>query len=370
MSQQSFRFTLVMLAVSANFLSATVHAGLFDSWNPFKAKVEADPNQRYLLTEENGPWMILATTFAGDGAEEEAHNLVIDLRRSLNLPAYLHRKRFDYSKPVVGLGVNRFGDPRKMRHRTGVAFDEWAVLIGDFEAMDLPEVKRTLKTVKYTRPESLQQTRTQRLRELRDRQRRVNGDPAKRDKGPMGNAFVTRNPLLPAEYFAPKGMDKFIYNLNRTLDHTLLDCPGKYSVRIATFRGNIIIDQKKIQQISKGAEMGSRLERAAKKADVLTKALRERNVEAYQFHERTVSIVTVGSFDSIGTPTQDGKVIYTQGILRLVQEYGPQTVDVAGAPALKPKQLMGIPFDLQPTAVQVPKYSLSQDYAQSGGWFR
>ena len=370
MFQPFSRFVLVVLLTIGGLAISTVHAASFGSWNPFKEKVSADPEQSYFLTEANGPWTILATTFVGDGAEEEAHALVIDLRKNLNLTAYLHKKRFDYSKPLVGKGVNRFNESPKMRYRKNIAFDEWAVLAGDFESIELPVVKRTLKKIKYVQLDSLRRPKTQQFRGLRDWQRQLNRNPAKRGKGPMGNAFVTRNPLLPAEYFSPKGMDKFVYDLNKDLEHSLLECPTKYTVRIATFRGNIIIDQKTIRDISNGAEMKSSLALAAEKADTLTKTLRKQGVEAYQFHERDVSIVTVGSFDSVGTPAQNGKVLYHQGIIQLIQRYGPKRVNITGSSGLQPRMMAGILFDMQPTAVQVPKYSVSHDYAHASKWFR
>ena len=49
---------------------------------PFRS-VEADPNKQYWLTEDQGPWMIMATSFAGPGAEEQAHALVLELRKPL-----------------------------------------------------------------------------------------------------------------------------------------------------------------------------------------------------------------------------------------------------------------------------------------------
>jgi uncharacterized protein YvpB len=78
----------------------------------------------------------------------------------------------------------------------------------------------------------------------------------------------------------------------------------------------------------------------------------------------------VGSFDSVGTPAQNGKVIYHQGIIQLIQQYGPKPVNITGSSGLQPRTMAGIIFDMQPTAVQVPKYSVSHDYAQAGKWFR
>ena len=54
-------------------------------------------------------------------------------------------------------------------------------------------------------------------------------------RGPMANAFVANNPLLPNEYFVPKGIDKFVVDMNKDVPHSLLACRGKYTVKVATF---------------------------------------------------------------------------------------------------------------------------------------
>src|SRR6185369_17563432 len=60
-------------------------------------------------------------------------------------------------------------------------------------------------------------------------------------RGPMAQAFFTRNPLLPREYFVPKGVDKFVAKMNEGVEHSLLDNPGRQTVQVATFRGNVIL---------------------------------------------------------------------------------------------------------------------------------
>ncbi|MCA9269566.1 MAG: hypothetical protein KDA41_13890 [Planctomycetales bacterium] len=94
--------------------------------------VEADPGKAYWLTENNGPWLVLAATFAGQDAEQDAHELVIELRRRFGIEAYMHKQHYDYSQQVQGLGVDKYGAPKKMRYLHGGAYDEVAVLAGNF----------------------------------------------------------------------------------------------------------------------------------------------------------------------------------------------------------------------------------------------
>ena len=107
-------------------------------------------------------------------------------------------------------------------------------------------------------------------------------------------------------------MDDLILKINQGVEHSLLDCRGKYSVQVATFSGEVIIKQSDIQAIERGIKPGPEstkqgLAAAAEKAHELTEALRIKGYEAYEFHDHNASLVTVGSFDSVGTPRPDGK---------------------------------------------------------------
>ena len=136
-------------------------------------------------------------------------------------------------------------------------------------------------------------------------------------------------------------------------------------MKVATFTGHVVIDQKVIKQVESGAALGSRLADAADKAHRLTLALREKGYEAYEFHDRYSSIVTVGSFKTPGTPRSDGRTEINPAIHKIMTTFGAQTTVVPGkaAPEVgRPKKLVGIPFDLQPLPVEVPLRSLSSDY--------
>ena len=178
----------------------------------------------------------------------------------------------------------------------------------------------------------------------------------------MSKAFITTNPLLPAEYYVPKGVDQFVIDMNRHVEHSLLDCPGRYTVQVAHFTGRTTLDQAEIQQIEQGAKVkGSRLAKAADKAHRLTEALRMKGYEAYEFHDRYASLVTVGSFDSVGAPRADGKIEINPEIHTIMELFGakPATGLGASAGALQPGNCIGIPYDIQPIPVEVPKRAVS-----------
>jgi len=175
---------------------------------------------------------------------------------------------------------------------------------------------------------------------------------------------------LPEEYFAAHSIDEFVIKLNRKVRrYGLLDNPGKYSVRIATFRGRTEINASKIKQKmddfkwhqrnKKGIQ--SELAECANKANMLTKALRAEGIEAYEFHDREESYVCVGSFDWLKKVSPSGAEVQNPEIRELILKYrgnvrnkGEHTyVESVSVPkALREKKIV---YDMQPLPVIVPK---------------
>jgi hypothetical protein len=335
--------------------------------------LEADPGEMYAISDENGPWMIMAATFSGDGAEEQARALIHELRKDFKLPAYSYRKKFEYSKPVRGKGLTPQGEAPLMRYRRDDDVVEIAVLVGDFPTVDDPQAQKALKRLKYARPKSLDvapEKSNQALASYRKLQAQAKKVLFPKDddalaRGPMGNAFVVTNPILPREYFVPKGIDKLVIEMNKGVPHSLLDCPDPYTVKVATFTGHaVIVDQKVQDAIDRGKMPKSRLEEAARNAHLLTEALRKKGYEAYEFHDRNSSIVTVGSFSSVGTKRPDGRIEINPAVHTIMRTFGVETKIEPGkmAEVGKAKNLNGIPFDIQPVPVEVPRMTISGTY--------
>lgn len=363
MQQFSYVGRLAPLFISLAILSSSNLFAAPPLRNVFK-RSDAAGLESLKLTDKHGPWMIFAGSFAGSGAETDARNLVKELRTRYRLQAYVHQQHYDFTKPVRGKGYTPEGGPKMMKYRQEGSFDEIAVLVGNFASVNDPRLQKTLKQLKYAKPNCLSlnkdQPTTLRFAGLRALNKSINKDAAKKAKGPLGQAFVSRNPLLPDEYFVPKGLDPLVEKMNAGVKHSILDCRGKFSVRVATFRGNVIIDQKEIEKVKSSGRMESRLAAAAAKAHKLTTLLRARGIEAYEFHDRYESIVSVGSFNSVGLPRKDGRIEINPMVLKLIKSYSPQRQAVGnGMAGLTPRSLGGIPFDVQPTAVEVPKRSVA-----------
>jgi len=359
-ASSTFRLCLVL---ALGVVWAAAHAQAAPPWARMLSfnQVEADPEKSYTLGEQNGPWMIMACSFSGEGAEQQARELVLELRSRYKLEAYTHKVRFDFGE-THGRGLNRYGGPVRMRYRVD-ELEEIAVLVGNYPTAGDPEGQRTLQVIKHARPKCLEveagERTNQSLAGWRMAQQKLYEmiGSEKKEKGPMGHAFITRNPLLPQEQYEPGVVDELVLRMNEGVLHSLLDCPGRYTVQVATFKGSVVLDQKKIEAVREGQPLPSKLADAAMKAHRLTEALRIKGYEAYEFHDRYASIVTVGSFDSVGTPRPDGRIELNPAIFAIMKTFGAEQATVPGqlAPATTHKALLGIPFDLQPIPVQVPR---------------
>ncbi|MEX0936613.1 MAG: hypothetical protein WDZ59_02055 [Pirellulales bacterium] len=363
------------LAVATGFVlaAAAVPAGAEPFWRGLVPvqRVPADPNADYTITDQHGPWLIMACTFSGEGAEQQARELVLELRSRFHMPAYVYAMTFDFSEGTRGRGYGMDGAPRRMRYQRDESIREIAVLVGHFPGVEDAEAQRVLERIQHIRPDALSSENREKTNQTLAAWRMIQtallpaGD-ARRARGPMAKAFISRNPLLPEEYFVSRGIDAEVEKWNEDVPHTLLDCPGKVTVQVATFTGTVVLDQHKIEEYETGKRrLPSKLEEAALKAHKLTLLLRDKGYDAYQFHDRQSSIVTVGSFEQVGVPRPDGKIEIEPRIHAIMKTFGGTPVGAA-TPGFDVKTVgaEAIPLDIQPQIVQVPQRSISAAYSQ------
>ena len=395
------RTTFCLLALLTTVAPVALAAPpLWEQLIPRK-QVAADPNQEYVLGETNGPWLVMASSFSGEQGETQARDLVLELRGKYHLPAYYYGMTFEMEDANPGRGIDDNGAPVKRKYNRGDSVVEHAVLVGEFPAIDDAEAQELLKQIKQITPDTLKiekgEENTQSLAGIREFQNLVREkiNPNKK-RGPMGHAFLTRNPLLPKEYFVPQGVEAEIAKWNEGLEYSLMKCPGKYSIRVATFRGRVMFQtgEEKLSTQTRKAQERDPLVEAAKNAHLLAAALREKGWEAYEFHDRHESYVTVGSFDE-GQQFEDGRVaLNSREAQTIVNTFGAATPNnVFERPAdqdkqleelqkqrfsnlfsqgrgeafagLHPKRFVGLPFDIIPEPVYVPKKSISSTYARN-----
>ncbi len=335
-----------------------------------------NPSQSLELTEEEGPWMILASTFVGDGAEKRAERLARELREEMKLPAYIYREKFDFTGTVKN-------DPttsKRLRYANRYQYDAYAVLVGEYDTVEHPSIERDLKRVRSANPAIFQDQneiaaetdRSNPVTTVKSITAKLFGQEGAAKKGPMSQAFVTRNPMLPEEYFSAPQVDSFVHQMNDGLHNSLLECDGKYTVIVKTFEGmGTIIDGKREKNFLPSQK---RMNKFAADAEKMTKELREKGVEAYQFHDRFRSIVTVGSFDVLGRELPDGRFEYDPKIRAVMKRYSAFNVDPAlarqvpaGSRGVAGNGVALIPFDVQPTPIAVPKVSKRSLYGAALG---
>ena len=234
---------------------------------------------------------------------------------------------------------------------------EVAVLVGDFASFDDPRGQKMLTTIKGLHPQALSGD-AGKSRSFSDFRRMIGLDK-NAAKGPMHLAFVIPNPLLPEDYFSRQEVDRFVVEMNADVTHSLLDCPGRYTVRVATFTGAGTFDQKAIAGGDDDVKLESRLAEAADKAHRLTEALRRSGWQAWEFHDRESSLVCVGSIDQLAVTQADGTAAVHPEVVRIVRELGPDPTKLA-AGAVMPRVIDGVLLDVKPKPIDVPR--------APGGW--
>lgn len=339
------------------------------------ASPEVNSKATVELTEEEGPWMILASTFVGQGSQQRAERLANEIRQELKLPAYIYREKFDFTGTI-----NRdVTTSKKLRYANRYQYEAYAVLVGEYDTVEHPSIERDLKRVRTATPAIFQDAselaaetdRSTPVTTVKAITTKIFGQGGKGQPGPMSQAFVTRNPMLPEEYFTAPQVDSFVHQMNDGLHHSLLECKGKYTVVVKTFEGlGTIVDGKRDKEFQPSQ---TRLNKYAVDAEKMTNELRSKGVEAYQFHDRFRSLVTIGSFDELGRELPDGRFEYASEIRAVMKQYSAFNVEpelarqVPAGKGIAGNGVALIPFDVQPTPIAVPKVSKRSLYGAALG---
>ncbi|MDR2644098.1 MAG: hypothetical protein LBC74_15055 [Planctomycetaceae bacterium] len=324
--------------------------------------VEADPNKIYALTEKNGPWLILLCSFKDkptdkiQDAENKANILVYELRKKFKLKAYVFAGEFNLDlkrdmKSDVNLRRTDRSIARNKKYDKGGVFIEYVVLVGDYQSPD--ELQKDLEKIRDISPECMFQMFPK--------------DAQAPNRRPFPMPLAVPNPILPTSYITQTNDNfKFIEKLNEGREFSLLSCPRKYTVQIATFTGrtvfrgdtninfyqnrNLTANQKRTQ-----------LELAEASAEKLCRILRKKGFEAYQYHDQFSSIVTVGGFDYFNVPVTNnptGGEVLRHEIVQLMNCFRGKPIKTGqkNMPyTYIPVQFEGIECDLAPKVIEVPK---------------
>ena len=323
-----------MTAAAVLACASVCAAGPLDFVKNIGKTVETDPNNEYALTETKGPYLIYVTSFSGPTARQDAHTLVLEFRQSFKWNAYVHEKTFTYDASKEFKPEHNPYFKTKYKYLNSGSGTEYAVLIGNFLALEEKQCEKTLAEVQKCTPESLKNTGKT-----------------------TAMSFPLLNPMLPKDN--QRGyVDEFIESINSKRPYTLLRNPRRYTVQIATFKGQTKYEGTSVRQsggmrVFEAGKKASELELGEQATITLCKALREMGVEAYEFHDRYASIVTVGSFDQHSRKMPDGTVVPDPQIQQIIKQYQGK-VDVASG-SYKPVKVGGIECDMQPRVIEAPR---------------
>ncbi|MEO1617677.1 MAG: hypothetical protein AAFV88_17635 [Planctomycetota bacterium] len=320
-----------------------------------------DQADSYVLSKEDGPWLLLATTFVGQDSQQRAERTAIEIRNKLRLPAFIYREKFDFTGPASDGTTTG----RKARYANPHEYEAYAVLVGEYDSVNHRSIEKDLERLKTAQldvfedpneikaefntetPASMIKTFGQKLFQSRKGHGR----------NPVAAAFVTRNPLLPESFFAQPEVDSFVKQLNEDVDYSLLQADGKFTVVVRTFGAcGTIVGAKNEEKFKPSID---RLDDFARQTAKMVRALRKDGEEAYQFHDRDRSIVTIGTFDSLGRELPGGGFEYNPEIRRVMNQYSAlnrnHTQRIPGKSGVTANHVAMIPFDVQPTPIAIPK---------------
>jgi hypothetical protein len=252
-------------------------------------QLPSEPVEPYLLTKENGPFMVMAHTFRGPDSVKYAQALAMELRAVHRLPAYIYFKKIKpMNSNVRGVpptsapsdGDGRISEPEIYR-----IYDEAVVLVGD--APTLKDAESLLKVVKKIKPALLDNV--------------PSIFPWRTGAG-LKKAIVTANPLIPAQQLFARESDPLVDRMNRG-PHTLYNCPGPYTLVVARFTGRSTFGGEGDSDFLKDSLKTSPLATATDEAELMAAELnkdpmlKKAGMEAYVYHDRKKSVVTLGHFN-------------------------------------------------------------------------
>ena len=103
------------------------------------------------LSEIDGPWMILAATFTGAEGETQARTLADELTAEIGVQTFIHREDFKFGGKRLPTGP----DGKSRRYANESDYVAFAVLVGEYDSVDHPQLIKDLKRIKASKPKSM-----------------------------------------------------------------------------------------------------------------------------------------------------------------------------------------------------------------------
>jgi len=283
-----------------------------------------EPIEPWLLTKDDGPFMVIAKSFKGPGAERLALALAKELKFEYGLPAYILRTKDFPGKSMIRnvpptanpyVRQSRLTEPEKVR-----SFDEAAVLVGNEKSLE--DSLKLLHKVRKINPRCLGQM-----------------DSIYKWRTGLSSAQRTTNPYVPAQNLYPgrKEGDSFVAQMNGG-PRSIFNCPGRYTIQVAEFTGRAVFNpsEKDGGMFDSSWLKRSPLVTAHDDAEQLAEALakdpeiQKTGYQPYVYHDRTSSKVMVGAFND---PKDPGASKLHETLVKQAVPLAPKNKGIILAPA-------------------------------------
>ncbi len=311
------------------------------------------PVEPFLLTRNNGPFMVLAYTFHGPQSVRYAQALAIELRQKDHLPAYIFFLRIQpghsnirnvppTATPEIQNDESLKG-PERYRE-----YDEAAVLVGDCKTID--DAKQLLHSVKKMHPTTVDglpsiwkirmgkglsratlttnpMAASQDLYPAQGLGKHHSGpavqpgavvDPSvltaslvqSDDKNPQwqvgqGPGGATTAVLVQQSLAKP---DPMIVKMNQR-PWSIFKCPGPYTLQVAEFLGRSAVEENERRRLQddtflRRGSLATAAEDAERLAASLAKCKKlDKRFQPFVYHDRTSSKVFLGTFQGPNDPS-------------------------------------------------------------------
>lgn len=321
--------TLLLTACSALLLMA-------------QGPAPVDPGVRYPLTEREGPWLIHIACFRGDESLDFAHRLAEELRQKHRYQSYIFSlneadarrdRELIRQWQLQNIGSDKVAESsEQQRLRTVRIVKEYSVFVGSYP--DMEKARLEVERMRDLPPPSsipsfgvhIYKEPTERATTNPDNNpygifgssgtKTVQGKKINDSQGnPFKQAFVVRNPLLKREVVVKQTNNTPVFDpswkaLNEREKYSIFTCPKDWTLVVAQFKpptqveSNIRNSVVQVGMNPAAPDIGKGLEQAAETARQFAEVLRDggKGYDAYVFHTRQYSLVSVGAFDGPEDP--------------------------------------------------------------------
>lgn len=310
---------------------------------------ETGPVIKYPLTEKEGPWLIHIGSFRGDESLEFAHRFAEETRSKYKYQTYVYSMNEEDARQdrealrqlqLKTIGSETLAEStERQKFKTVRVIKEFSVFVGSFPDMERARTEAA-RIKEFDPPTSIPSFGIHLYNEPKAR---ANQDPeantiggifglrastqseeGKRLKQSLGNpyrqAFVVRNPVVTrkktptvtVQNKAAVPMDPTWAELNAKEKHSIFSCPKKWTIVVAKFSPPTEVSPMNTSVVQVGsrtsnASLGKGIENAAETARKMAEILRDggKGYDAYVFHTRQYSLVTVGAFDHRYDPNME-----------------------------------------------------------------